>query len=58
MAMTKLMETGGMLTGIIYQDKMKKSYEDLVVGFKQEGLAKHNMKITEDEFNKLVAEFK
>jgi 2-oxoglutarate ferredoxin oxidoreductase subunit beta len=58
MAMTKLMETGGMLTGIIYQDKKKKSYEDLVVGFKQEGLAKQNIKITEDEFNKLVAEFK
>jgi 2-oxoglutarate ferredoxin oxidoreductase subunit beta len=58
MAMTKLMETGGMLTGIIYQDKVKKSYEDLVVGFKQEGLAKQNIKITEDEFNKLVAEFK
>ncbi|SEB48212.1 2-oxoacid:ferredoxin oxidoreductase subunit beta [Paenibacillus sp. GP183] len=58
MAMTKLMETGGMLTGIIYQDKAKKSYEDLVVGFKQEGLAKQNIKITEDEFNKLVAEFK
>jgi 2-oxoglutarate ferredoxin oxidoreductase subunit beta len=58
MAMTKLMETGGMLTGIIYQDKNKKSYEDLVVGFKQEGLAKQNIKITEEEFNKMVAEFK
>ncbi|MBP1991256.1 2-oxoacid:ferredoxin oxidoreductase subunit beta [Paenibacillus eucommiae] len=58
MAMTKLMETGGMLTGIIYQDKTKKSYEDMVVGFKEEGLAKQNVKITEDEFNKLVAEFK
>jgi 2-oxoglutarate ferredoxin oxidoreductase subunit beta len=58
MAMTKLMETGGMLTGIIYQDKMKKSYEDMVVGFKPEGLAKQNLKISEEEFNKLVAEFK
>jgi 2-oxoglutarate ferredoxin oxidoreductase subunit beta len=58
MAMTKLMETGGMLTGIIYQDKTKKSYEELVHGFKEEGLAKQNMKITEAEFDKLVAEFK
>jgi 2-oxoglutarate ferredoxin oxidoreductase subunit beta len=58
MAMTKLMETGGMLTGIIYQDKVKKSYEDMVAGFKPEGLAKQNIKITEEEFNKLVAEFK
>jgi 2-oxoglutarate ferredoxin oxidoreductase subunit beta len=58
MAMTKLMETGGMLTGIIYQDKAKKSYEDMVTGFKPEGIANQNLKITEEEFNKLVAEFK
>jgi 2-oxoglutarate ferredoxin oxidoreductase subunit beta len=58
MAMTKLMETGGMLTGIIYQDKSKKSYEDLVPGFKQEALAKQNIKLSEAEFEKLVAEFK
>lgn len=58
MAMTKLMETSGMLTGIIYQDKTKKSYEDMVYGFKEEGLAKQNLKLTEAEFDKLVAEFK
>ncbi|MFC0215664.1 2-oxoacid:ferredoxin oxidoreductase subunit beta [Paenibacillus chartarius] len=58
MAMTKLMETNGMLTGIIYQDKTKKSYEDLVYGFKEEGLAKQNIQLTEAEFEKLVAEFK
>jgi 2-oxoglutarate ferredoxin oxidoreductase subunit beta len=58
MAMTKLMETNGMLTGIIYQDKTKKSYEDMVYGFKEEGLAKQNLKLTEAEFDKLVAEFK
>jgi 2-oxoglutarate ferredoxin oxidoreductase subunit beta len=58
MAMTKLMETNGMLTGIIYQDKTKKSYEELVHGFKEEPLAKQNLKLTEEEFDKLVAEFK
>ncbi len=58
MAMTKIMETGSMLTGIIYQDTTRKNYEDLVVGFKPEGLAKQNMKISEAEFEKLVAEFK
>jgi len=57
-AMTKLMETGGMLTGLIYQDKSRKSYEDLVPGFKQEGLAKQNIKISQSEFEHLVAEFK
>jgi 2-oxoglutarate/2-oxoacid ferredoxin oxidoreductase subunit beta len=58
MAMTKLMETGGMLTGIIYQDKNKKSYEDLVTGFKPEGLVKQDLRLTEAEFDKLVSEFK
>ncbi|MVO99077.1 2-oxoacid:ferredoxin oxidoreductase subunit beta [Paenibacillus lutrae] len=58
MAMTKLMETGGMLTGIIYQDKVKPSYENLVPGFKEEGLAKQDMKISQADFDKLVAEFR
>jgi len=58
MAMTKIMETHSMLTGIIYQDKNKKSYENLVPNFGQEGLNKTNMKISEAEFEKLLAEFK
>jgi 2-oxoglutarate ferredoxin oxidoreductase subunit beta len=58
MAMTKLMETNGMLTGIIYQDKSKQSYESLVPGFKAEALAKQDIKLSEAEFAKLVAEFK
>jgi 2-oxoglutarate ferredoxin oxidoreductase subunit beta len=58
MAMTKLMETNGMLTGLIYQDKTRKSYEHLISGFKEEALAKQNINITEQEFTKLLAEFK
>lgn len=58
LAMNKIMETNGMLTGLIYQNKTRKSYEDLVTGFKAEGLAKQNIKITPEEFEKLVAEFK
>lgn len=57
-AMNKIMETNGMLTGLIYQNKTRKSYEDLVTGFKAEGLSKQNIKITPEEFEKLVAEFK
>lgn len=57
-AMTRLMETGGMLTGLIYQDTSKPSYEDQVPGFKPESIAKQNIKITESEFERLVAEFK
>ncbi|MBN2984235.1 2-oxoacid:ferredoxin oxidoreductase subunit beta [Cohnella algarum] len=57
-AMTKIMETGGMLTGLIYQDTTRKSYEDMAVGFKQDALAKQDLRLSKDEFDKLVAEFK
>ncbi|MGG1633502.1 2-oxoacid ferredoxin oxidoreductase [Paenibacillus sp. FSL A5-0031] len=57
-AMNKIMETNGMLTGLIYQNKTRKAYEDLITGFKPEALAKQNIKITPEEFDKLVAEFK
>jgi 2-oxoglutarate ferredoxin oxidoreductase subunit beta len=58
MAMTKLMETNGMLTGLIYRDKERKSYEDLVAGFKKEGLSKQDLQLSKDQFQELVAEFK
>jgi 2-oxoglutarate/2-oxoacid ferredoxin oxidoreductase subunit beta len=57
-AMTRLMETGGMLTGLIYQDKSKPSYEEQVPGFRQEPISKQNIQISESEFERLVAEFK
>lgn len=57
-AMNKIMETEGMLTGLIYQNKARKSYEDMIQGFKQEALAKQDIKISQEQFDKLVAEFK
>lgn len=57
-AMTKLMETNGMLTGIIYQNKEKQSYEEQVPGFREESLSKQNLQLSEADFSKLVAEFK
>ncbi|MCC3371790.1 2-oxoacid:ferredoxin oxidoreductase subunit beta [Cohnella sp. REN36] len=56
-AMTKIMETNGMLTGLIYQDKTRPSYEDLAVGFKPEALAKQDLKLSRESFDKLVKEF-
>jgi 2-oxoglutarate ferredoxin oxidoreductase subunit beta len=58
MAMNKLMETNGMLTGLIYQDKTRTSYETLVPGFKEEGLAKQDLQFSEQDFEKLLAEFR
>ncbi len=48
-----------MLTGLIYQNKERKSYEESVtVGFKEEALAKQDLKLSREEFDKLVTEFK
>lgn len=57
-AMTKIMETNSMLCGLIYQNKSKKPYEQLVKGFRPEALAKQHLPLTEEQFDKLVAEFR
>jgi 2-oxoglutarate ferredoxin oxidoreductase subunit beta len=57
-AMTKIMETNGMVTGLIYQNKERKAYDELIVGFKPEGLAKQDLQLSREEFNKLLMEFK
>ncbi|GGH18114.1 2-oxoacid:ferredoxin oxidoreductase subunit beta [Paenibacillus segetis] len=57
-AMTKLMETGSMITGLIYQNKERKSYENLIHGFRQEPLSAQQLALTEHEFDNLVAEFR
>ena len=58
MAMNKVMETNGMLTGLIYQDKKRKPYEDMINGFKKDALSKQDLTISYEQFDKLVAEFK
>jgi 2-oxoglutarate ferredoxin oxidoreductase subunit beta len=57
-AMNKIMETNGLLTGLIYQNKSRPSYEDLAVGFRKEALAKQKLEITREDFEELLAEFK
>ncbi|AZS16033.1 2-oxoacid:ferredoxin oxidoreductase subunit beta [Paenibacillus lutimineralis] len=58
LAMTTLMDTGSMITGLIYQNKNKKCYEDLVHGFKPEPLVNQSLALSETEFDNLVAEFR
>lgn len=57
LAMGKLMETGSMITGLIYQNREKKSYENLIHGFKAEPLAHQPLDLEKNEFDNLVAEF-
>ncbi|MEY4480677.1 MAG: hypothetical protein RLZZ267_1355 [Bacillota bacterium] len=58
MAMSKIMETNSLACGVLYQNKERQSYESLVTGFKDEGLAKQDIKMDEATFAKLVAEFR
>jgi 2-oxoglutarate ferredoxin oxidoreductase subunit beta len=58
MAMSKIMETNSLACGVLYQNKQRQSYESLVAGFKQEGLAKQDIQMDEASFAKLVAEFR
>jgi 2-oxoglutarate ferredoxin oxidoreductase subunit beta len=53
-AMQTLMEHNGLVTGLIYQDKEKSSYESMVKGFKPEGLAHQSLEIGEEKFNQLI----
>ncbi|WP_438432522.1 2-oxoacid:ferredoxin oxidoreductase subunit beta [Gorillibacterium sp. sgz500922] len=58
LAMTALMESEGLLTGLIYQNKARQSYEELVPGFHQEPLAHQELSLNESQFDQLVAEFR
>jgi len=57
-AMAKVMETNSLCCGLIYQNKEKKSYEDLVPGFSKTALAKQDIRLTKEQFEELLAEFK
>ncbi len=56
-AMSFSMQNNGLLMGLIYQNKEQKSYEQLVPGFKEQGLANQDINMSEEDFAKLVAEF-
>ncbi|XEC97187.1 2-oxoacid:ferredoxin oxidoreductase subunit beta [Paenibacillus tarimensis] len=56
-AMNKIMETNGLLTGLIYQNTERKPYEALVSGFRPEGLANQDIQMSREDFDKLLKEF-
>ncbi|WP_078554557.1 2-oxoacid:ferredoxin oxidoreductase subunit beta [Bacillus alkalicellulosilyticus] len=56
-AMQTLMENNGLVTGLIYQDTEKKSYQDLVIGYDENPLSAQDLSIDEEKFNQLMAEF-
>ncbi len=58
MAMQTLMEHNGLVTGIIYQDSERPSYQELVPGYAETGLSKSNLQLEEAHFEKLLEEFR
>lgn len=58
LAMNTLMEHNNLVTGIVYQNKEKPSYEQSIDGFRNEGLAKQDVSISQNHFENLMNEFK
>ncbi len=57
LAVQKVMEYDGLVTGIIYQDSSRESYENLIPNFKKEPIVKQGIMISEDEFTSLLKEY-
>ncbi len=57
LAMKTLMEHNGFVTGLIYEDKEKKSYQDLIHGYSQTPLAQEQLELGEEKFAQLMSEF-
>lgn len=57
-AMQTLMEHNGLVTGLIYQNTERRSYQELLGGYSEKPLSQANLQLDQDYFNKLVDEFK
>jgi 2-oxoglutarate/2-oxoacid ferredoxin oxidoreductase subunit beta len=56
-AMQTLMQHDSLVTGIIYQDSSRPSYQELVPGYAEKSLTKSDLTLDQAHFDKLVAEF-
>ncbi|WP_339063140.1 2-oxoacid:ferredoxin oxidoreductase subunit beta [Tepidibacillus marianensis] len=57
MAVQKVMEHDGLVTGIIYRDPERQSYQDLVPNYSETPLVKAEQKLPEDVFASYLKEF-
>ena len=57
MAMQTLMEHNGLVTGLIYQNTDRPSYQELVPGYSKQPLTQADLNLDNGYFDKLVAEF-
>lgn len=57
LAMQTLMKKNSLVTGIIYQDQERKSYQELVPGYAETPLSESNLEMSQQRFDQLLAEF-
>jgi len=57
MAMNTVMKYDGLITGLIYQEQSRPSYQELLKGYDQEPLVKADLKLDHDKLNQLMNEF-
>ncbi|GAA0496097.1 2-oxoacid:ferredoxin oxidoreductase subunit beta [Salinibacillus aidingensis] len=57
MAMKTLMEHDSLVTGLIYQDSVRKSYQEMVKGYKEEPLKDEELGMDREKFDELVQQF-
>nr|WP_295971597.1 2-oxoacid:ferredoxin oxidoreductase subunit beta [uncultured Bacillus sp.] len=56
-AMQTIMEHNGLVTGLIYQNTERSSYQQLIKGYAEKPLIGADLNLDVEHFNKLVAEF-
>lgn len=56
-AMQTIMEHNGLITGLIYQNTERPSYQELIKGYSADPLTEADLSLDEAHFKKLVAEF-
>ncbi|MRG85325.1 2-oxoacid:ferredoxin oxidoreductase subunit beta [Salinibacillus xinjiangensis] len=57
LAMKTLMDHDSLVTGLIYQDKEKKSYQEMVKGYREVPLKDSELGMEREKFDQLVSEF-
>lgn len=57
MAMQKVLETGGLVTGILYKDDRTPSYTDQIEGFNENPIVRQNLNLTNEQLNEFIEEF-
>jgi 2-oxoglutarate/2-oxoacid ferredoxin oxidoreductase subunit beta len=57
MAMQTVMKYKGLVTGLIYQNKEQKSYQELLHGYSETPLTEADLQLSKEKFDELISEF-